>query len=305
MNFLRSGTLGFYRTLPIFRDTAKLVSFTDFHLRKEVEDQGKKISTGRSWKVDELRVKSTEDLHKLWYVLLKEKNALKSDFILKKKAYHAAGPQGRMGKVRVTMARLLTVVNERKKICNEYRKSLEEEYIAKQREEYERSVEEERKRKELEPEVPEITFNLLRAKYNDLKRGIDNTDYIKKALEISNNKKQEKEYLDAKYDYKNKRVVKEPTEEDKADPNVILGFKSGILEQLNTGRYKISQQEVLRSHVRNWKMLDLKQKRKLLGVINARRAGDARGEFLKELNLLGQKIAYDKLQDQKAGRVSL
>jgi len=38
-------------------------------------------------------------------------------------------------KVRKTMARLLTVVNERKKIRNEYRRHLEEEYIAKQKEE--------------------------------------------------------------------------------------------------------------------------------------------------------------------------
>ena len=39
------------------------------------------------------------------YVLLKEKNALKSDFILKKKAYHAAGPQGRMGKVKTCIVK--------------------------------------------------------------------------------------------------------------------------------------------------------------------------------------------------------
>ena len=140
----------------------------------------------------------------------------------------------------------------------------------------------------------------MRAKYHDLKRGIDNVDYIKQALEISKNKKELKEYLDEKYDYRNKRVVRgEPTEEERADPNVVIGFKSGILEQLNSGNYKLSQQEILRSHVKNWKMLDLKQKRKLLGFINARRASDARSEFLKELNLLGQKIAYDKLQGQK------
>jgi len=298
MNFLRSGTLNFYRTLPIFRDTAKLQAFTEFHLRQKAEETGKKISTGRSWKIDELRLKSTDDLHKLWYVLLKEKNALRSDNILKKKAFGTMGPQGRMSKIRVTIARLLTVINERKKVCDDYRKSLEEEYVRKQREEYERLMEEERKQKELEPEVPEITFNLLRAKYHDLKRGIDNIDYIKKALEIEKNKKEHKAYLDEKYDYKNKRVVKEPTDQDKSDPNVILGFKSGILEQLDSGNYKLSQQEILRSHVKNWKMLDLKQKRRLLGHINARRARDARGEFLKELNLLGQKIAYDKLQGQ-------
>jgi len=68
MNYLRSGTLSFYRTLPIFRDSEKLKAFTEFHLRQQAEEAGKKVSTGRSWKVDELRLKSTEDLHKLWYL---------------------------------------------------------------------------------------------------------------------------------------------------------------------------------------------------------------------------------------------
>lgn len=38
-------------------------------------------------------------------------------------------------KVKLTMARLLTVVNERKKLRSEYRKVLEDEYIAKKKQE--------------------------------------------------------------------------------------------------------------------------------------------------------------------------
>ena len=40
-------------------------------------------------------------------------------------------------------------------------------------------------------------------------------------------------------------------------------------------------------------MLGLKQRRVVLGFINARRARDARTSFLKELRQLGQKIKYD------------
>ncbi len=195
------------------------------------------------------------------------------------------------------MARLLTVINERKKICEDYRKQLEDEYIEKQRKVYEEKLVAEGKKKESEPYVPQITRQLIQAKYRDLKRGIDNTNYIKEAIQIEKTKADLKKSLFDKYDYKNKKIAKIDEKIDESQKgSVIKEFKSGIKEQISAENYKISQEEVLRSHIKNWKMLNLKQRRIVLGFLNARRSTDAKSEFLKELNMLGQKLAYDNAQ---------
>lgn len=195
------------------------------------------------------------------------------------------------------MARLLTVINERKKICEDYREMLEQEYVAAQREVYKKKLEEEQAIPSVV--VPEITTNLLRAKQRDLKLGIDNTDYIREAVEIAAKRASLKMELREKYNYKDK-VILSPGEEAKDVPEekIVRKFQSGIQEQLKSGQMKISQEEVLRSHIKNWRMLDLRQRRKILGALNAQRSRDAKAEFLKELNLLGQKIAFDNMQQR-------
>lgn len=66
MNLFRNGSIQFYRTLPIFRDSQKLAALTDYYVKKSAEEQNKKMTQGRAWRADELRLKSSEDLHKLW-----------------------------------------------------------------------------------------------------------------------------------------------------------------------------------------------------------------------------------------------
>ncbi|CAH1394473.1 unnamed protein product [Nezara viridula] len=73
------------------------------------------VKVGRSWKKEELRIKSNEDLHKLWYVLLKEKNMLLTMEHEYKQCYESFPSPERIDKVKESMFNLEDVVRERNK----------------------------------------------------------------------------------------------------------------------------------------------------------------------------------------------
>ncbi|XP_050342929.1 39S ribosomal protein L47, mitochondrial [Nymphalis io] len=71
------------------------------------------IRVGRSWKLDELRIKSNEDLHKLWYVLLKERNMLYTmEHECNENVRLFPNPE-RIDKVQESMDNIETVIRER------------------------------------------------------------------------------------------------------------------------------------------------------------------------------------------------
>jgi large subunit ribosomal protein L47 len=71
------------------------------------------VKHGRSWLLPELRIKSNTDLHKLWYILLKERNMLKTmEHQHKAQWVYWASPE-RIDKVEESMANIETVVRER------------------------------------------------------------------------------------------------------------------------------------------------------------------------------------------------
>ncbi|XP_051987089.1 39S ribosomal protein L47, mitochondrial [Xyrauchen texanus] len=71
------------------------------------------VKSGAPWTAKQLRSKSNEDLHKLWYVLLKEKNMLLTiEQEAKRQCVQMPSPE-RIKKVERSMKRLDTVVNER------------------------------------------------------------------------------------------------------------------------------------------------------------------------------------------------
>lgn len=71
------------------------------------------IRVGRGWKLDELRIKSNTDLHKLWYVLLKERNMLYTmEHECNEKVRLFPNPE-RIDKVQESMKNIETVIRER------------------------------------------------------------------------------------------------------------------------------------------------------------------------------------------------
>ncbi|NXU64416.1 RM47 protein, partial [Horornis vulcanius] len=69
--------------------------------------------TGDSWNIKQLRGKSSEDLHKLWYVLLKEKNMLLTLEQESKRQRKAMPSPERLEKVETSMKNIDLVVRER------------------------------------------------------------------------------------------------------------------------------------------------------------------------------------------------
>lgn len=71
------------------------------------------IKHGRSWLLPELRIKSSSDLHKIWYVLLKERNMLKTMEHEHKIQWKFWANPERLDKVEESMKNIETVVVER------------------------------------------------------------------------------------------------------------------------------------------------------------------------------------------------
>lgn len=70
---------------------------------------------GRSWTVKELRLKSFDDLHRLWIVLYKERNMLLTEQQLSRRRNIPFPQPERIKKVRKSMGAIKQVLGERKR----------------------------------------------------------------------------------------------------------------------------------------------------------------------------------------------
>ncbi|KTW30010.1 mitochondrial 54S ribosomal protein YmL4 [Pneumocystis jirovecii RU7] len=93
--------------------------------KKEVLSTPKNdMKHGRAWMASELRLKSFEDLHRLWYLCLKERNIIATQKHERRRLRIFTGIEESMKRdrqVRLTMARLKFVLNERIRAWKEAR----------------------------------------------------------------------------------------------------------------------------------------------------------------------------------------
>lgn len=93
-----------------------LSEFFENGLSLPVFDPANRKIYGRAWSADELRRKSFEDLHKLWFVLLKELNLLSTQRAEATRMGQRWFGMHRMYKCRLSMARIKTVLTERQSL---------------------------------------------------------------------------------------------------------------------------------------------------------------------------------------------
>ncbi|XP_071511856.1 large ribosomal subunit protein uL29m-like [Diadema antillarum] len=88
------------------------------------------VKAGRAWSKDELRLKDYVTLHKLWYVLLKERNMLLTMQTEADRQEKFLPSPERINKVEVSMENVQAVLKERKEALTELETGLKDEHPA-------------------------------------------------------------------------------------------------------------------------------------------------------------------------------
>jgi large subunit ribosomal protein L47 len=290
-----------------------------------VKENNSDYKVGRSWKAGELRLKSDSDLHKLWYVLLKEKLALKSEiYKFSQKFDINLSLTKREKNVKVSMSRLKSVVWERNTLRNEFMMFLEFYYIRKKQMNGEYNLSSQKKEsankdKSSLDSSPFSTVEQFTQQKQEVEHKKTKTVKIRGALGPTKEEiTQESVTDDIKIlDTKDEKIIKvvsdnkiEIYEEINADANfnvnvnananasntgstdkdisVLNETELNIVQKLKKS-YK-SRNEFLDDYITNRKLLRPNEKRRIAGIINASRAHHAKNIFMKEMAALSYKL---------------
>lgn len=102
------------KTLHPNQAQAKLDSQRGVEMFLDIDSGAGARRTGRAWKASELRLKSFDDLHRLWYILVIERNVLLTERAwCKTNGRHWSNGMSNLQKVRHSMARIKAIIAER------------------------------------------------------------------------------------------------------------------------------------------------------------------------------------------------
>ncbi|KAL4419907.1 hypothetical protein ABPG75_007005 [Micractinium tetrahymenae] len=101
-----------HRSGATFSSSTSLRGLEELVVLSPKED-AKPPVTGRGWEAADLRKKSWDDLHKLWFVLLKERTRLQGERLMYRARQERMPDPSRITKVRKSMARIKAVLTER------------------------------------------------------------------------------------------------------------------------------------------------------------------------------------------------
>ena len=160
------------------------------------------------------------------------------------------------------MSRLLTIVNERKKLRNEYRKHLEDEYIAKKKSEELAAL-----------NAKNAALGLKSAPTPEELRSMLAQRSAKKFEAVEN------KFNTLKDAFAKPETAKSPL------------LNEGDLKLISSAQTKLNQSDILKMYVKNWGELDLRQRRRVMAHVQAQRAKHAKEVFLKELAAIGRKLS--------------
>jgi large subunit ribosomal protein L47 len=243
----------------ITNPSTDLSSLTGDYFKNKMVNED--VVSGRPWKPVELRLKSTAELHKLWFVLLKEKLALSSDlYYATQKHFHQNFVKRDLDKVILSMNRVKAVMGERDKLRNDFMLFLEFWFIRKSQ-----NQERAKTGKYIKPKSTAV--------------GASNKDKLL-SIEDSNSKAKANEGLVNK---------KEDTEEG---ISVLTEKEIQTVEKLKK-KYK-NKSSLIRDHVYNPEGIAGKQKRVLYNIIQVERQKQAKTIFLKELSAVSYKLKKEK-----------
>jgi len=273
--------------LPKLQQPVQDLKYLTSGLLENNSQQKPKI--GRSWKADELRLKSDSDLHKLWYVLIRERLALKSDQYLNSQdpssAVNGNLIKYSLSKVQVSMSRLRGVVGERSHIRNEFMSFLEFYYIRKRQLNADYTLFTDKK---VKVEIPELKKETKTPEGNKVERKIEkekNKRVVRGALPLEE-KTQGEVNTDTTIE-KESKINADSVE----SISVLTEQEIQMVEKL---KKKFSGKELIKQYVVNGHLLKDRQKRQMRAIIDAHRATQAKKIFMKEMAAVAYKAKSSK-----------